>query len=164
MMDTGYVVLVQRASPAPVSLSTFRELLLFSLVPSFPIFRVMLFWRVYTSDYLLLTSPILSSHTKQAPSVILQASSTVHPVEISCPRLASEGPVDATQVNCPFCDQLMLHSTQISVQCYDLQGHHKSRCVTCLLMEMDDCCFEVNTAIPLGVHRTDIYKRSREEL
>ncbi|KAG9667098.1 hypothetical protein KCU99_g9129, partial [Aureobasidium melanogenum] len=50
---------------------------------------------------------------------------------------------DTTQVNCPLCDQLMLHSTRITIPCHDGQGYHKSSCVNCLLMEMDDCCFEI---------------------
>jgi hypothetical protein len=53
-------------------------------------------------------------------------------------RPNSKSPGDPVEVICPHYEHLMLHSTQISVQCHDDQGYHKSRCVNCLLMEMDD--------------------------
>lgn len=62
-------------------------------------------------------------------------------------QTAGNSCLETTQITCPECNQLMCHSTQISVQCHGGQGYHRSCCINCLLMEVDHCCFEVSPAL-----------------
>jgi hypothetical protein len=137
----------------------FRKLLLFGLEPGISIFRLLLLCLSSASLHVQPSLPkinqlfrrIFSSthHIQHSTSSFQQSSSTFRPltIKMSSSRGASMSPVDATRVHCPKCDQIMLYSTRIAVQCHDSYGYHKSRCVNCLFMEMDDCCFEVSTAL-----------------
>ncbi|KAH0338227.1 hypothetical protein KCU81_g7702, partial [Aureobasidium melanogenum] len=48
---------------------------------------------------------------------------------------------------CIHCNEPLLDSSQVIVECADSCGHHKSQCVTCLLMEIDDCCIEISSEV-----------------
>jgi hypothetical protein len=137
----------------------FRKLLLFGLEPSISTFRLLLLYLFSASLHVQPSLPKIdplfrrissSTHLIQhSTSSFQQLSSTFHPLTIKMcsSRDVSESPVDAVQVHCPKCDQIMLYSTQVAVQCHDYYSYHKSCCVNCLFMEMDDCCFEVNTSL-----------------
>ncbi|KAH0360959.1 hypothetical protein KCU65_g9063, partial [Aureobasidium melanogenum] len=59
------------------------------------------------------------------------------------PLLAVNNPIKIPK--CIDCDEPLLDSKQIVVKCCDSCGHHKSQCVNCLLMELDDCCVEISS-------------------
>jgi hypothetical protein len=107
--------------------------------------------RHYTSNLPLLqisiNSPDTSSHPdhciQQSPSPSEWLSPTRRPIKMS----KSDNPVDTAHFNCTSCEQIILYDGQISVQCLDSQGYHRSRCVNYLLMDMDDYCVEVNTVL-----------------
>lgn len=51
----------------------------------------------------------------------------------------------ATQVHRAQCGEQLLHSIEVTFRCGDYAHYsHKSNCATCLLMEVDDCCFDVS--------------------
>ncbi|THW98299.1 hypothetical protein D6D17_06779 [Aureobasidium pullulans] len=50
----------------------------------------------------------------------------------------------AAEVHCAQCGEPLLHSIGVTLRCGDYTYYcHKSNCATCLLMEVDDCCFDV---------------------
>ncbi|KAG9745284.1 hypothetical protein KCU73_g7920, partial [Aureobasidium melanogenum] len=63
-------------------------------------------------------------------------------IPYNSPLLAANNPI--TIPMCIHCDEPLLDSRQIVIKCGDSCGYHKSQCVTCLLMEIDDCCIEIS--------------------
>jgi hypothetical protein len=130
----------------------FRKLLPFSLKSSLSMFRLSLLL------LLLLNASIhvQSSSPPPPPNINLEQ----HCVKMSSPRPESDNPVDITHVDCASCDQILLHTGQISAKCHDSQSYHKSCCANFLLMEIDDCYFEVDTALYFPSGGSDVFHRS----
>jgi len=116
-----------------------------------------------------LLTTIINSLTRIHHPFIPQSLRQPDKIIIMCTiKTTSDASTSATaaEIHCAQCGEPLLHSIGVTLRCGDYTHYcHKSNCVTCLMMEVDDCCFDVSiTHVVLPVNTTDPYLRSSARL